>query len=149
GAGMKKTRLISRFTMEGKQPEIHGVEPGGVIGPTNFVYGWVDPKEMTEVTLEANGKLVKSTPYSGYWDVTVLHRYTGAELLAAVGPGKTKLKLTVVYRDGSSRSVTRKIELTDETVPGARAYGTQAVILFRGEGVQGNTMLLTRDAHRG
>ncbi len=149
GAGMKKTRLISRFSMKGKKPELHGVEKEGAIGPTNFVYGWVDPQGMTEVKLEAGGKLVKSTPYQGYWDKTVLHRYTGMELLKAAGPGRTQLKLTVTYRDGSHRTATQKIKLTAETTPGARAYGTQAAIMFRGKGVQGDLMRLTRDAHRG
>lgn len=149
GAGMKKTRLISRFSMTGRDPEIYGVESGDKIGPTSFVYGWADPKGMTEVKLEANGKLVKRTPYQGFWDNEILHRFTGAELLAVAGPGKAKITLTVSYRDGTHRSTTQKLLLTKETIPGPRAYGTQGMLMFRGTGVEGPLIPLARDGERG
>lgn len=149
GAGMKKTRLISRFSMQDSAPEFHGLTKGSAIGPTNFIYAWVDPEGMTELKLEANGKLVKQTAYSGRWEKTFLHRFAGAELLAADGPGRKELTATVSYLDGTQRKVTSEILLTDQTVSGDRAYGTLAAILFRGEGVAGDLIPLTRDGLRG
>jgi len=149
GAGMKKTRLISRFSMKDSSPELHGITKDQAMGPTNFVYTWVDPQGMTEIKLEANGKLVKKTAYTGYWENIFLYRFTGIELLATDGPGRKKLTVTVSYRDGTQRQVTNEILLTDETVSGDRAYGSLGALVFRGEGVQGALIPLARDGLRG
>lgn len=149
GAGMKKTRLISRFSMKDSAPEFDDITKDQAIGPTNFVYTWVDPEGMTEIKLEANGKLVKKTAYSGRWEKIFLYRFTGIELLAADGPGRKKLTATVSYIDGTTRKISSEVLLTDEKVAGDRAYGTLAALLFRGEGVQGGLIPLARDGLRG
>jgi len=149
GAGMKRTRLISRFSMLGKPPEISGINDGAEIGSTNFIYTRVDPEGMTKIKLEADGKLVKATPYSGRWEVESFYRFTGMELLAADGPGTKKLKLTVSYTDGTLREATSQVRLTDKTVVGDRAFGSPGIIIFRGAGVEGEKILLARDGRRG
>lgn len=149
GAGMKRTRLISRFSVKGAQPVIFGLKGNEKIGPTNFIYARVDPAGMTEIRLEADGQLVKTTPYAGLWDTTSFYRFTGVELLAADGAGTKDVVLTVSYRDGSQRVAKRQIQLTDETVPGDRAMGAPGIITFRGAGVEGPLIPLVRDGHRG
>lgn len=149
GAGMKKTRLISRFSMTGSAPALHGFAPDQKIGPTNFIYAWVNPEGMTEVKLEVNGRLVKKTEYSGHWENRVLHRFAGRELLMADGPGAKQLTATVSYLDGTKRNISSEVVLTDEKVSGDRAYGTLGALVFRGEGVEGSPIPLTRDGSRG
>ncbi len=149
GAGMKKTRLFSRFSVKGVQPELSGFDAAEPVGSTGFIYARVDPEGMKEILLEADGKLVKRTPFSGYWDVESFYRFTGVELLAADGSGTKQLKLTVSYRDGSKRVTTSPIRLTDQSVVGDRAFGPPGLITFRGTGVEPRLIFLARDGQRG
>jgi len=149
GAGMKRTRLLSRFSMTGKAPEIHGVEEGGAMGPAHFFYGRVDPVGMTAIKLAVDDQVVRSQVYPGLWETAILQRFAVTELLERVGPGSHMLRLTVSYRDGSERSVGRKVELTDRAIEARRAVGTMGMITFRGTGMQGERMALARDGRRG
>lgn len=149
GAGMKKTRFKSRFSVLGDKPRLFGFNPEGKFGPTQFVNSWVDPEGLTEIKVEVDGQLVKTLPYSGRWEKTYFYRYTGVELLAADGPGRKKLKVTASYIDGSKRVTNSQLRLTNQTIAGDRAFGAAGLITFRGAGVEGEKILLARDGQRG
>jgi len=149
GAGSGRTRLISRFSMEGAAPEIHGVAEGGEIGIGNFYYGWSDPENLVTLEVRANGKRVKEIASAGPWERTILRRFTGVELLATAGPGKVKLEVIATYRDGAKRSTQRNVRVVDHAVAGDRAAGVLSMIMFRGEGVEGETIALASDGRRG
>ncbi|MCF7688668.1 MAG: hypothetical protein K9N01_10235 [Cephaloticoccus sp.] len=149
GAGMKRTRLISRFSMQGKAPEIQGLSAISPIGPTGFYYLWIDPQGLTGIEIKAGDKLVSRVAKPGLWETQVFYRYTGAELLAAAGPGKTTLTVTVSYRDGSKRSASMPAFVTDRTLVEPRAQGVLGMIMFQGTGLAAEKIFLTAGGKRG
>jgi hypothetical protein len=149
GAGKDRTRLLSRFTMTGRTPELHGIPTNGPLRPNNYIYAWVDPQGMTGVTLTLNGEPVKSASYPGLWETRILHRYTVGDLVAAAGAGEHELGVTVTYRDGLERATFAPVTLSESAVPGPRAIGVQGMIVFRGTGLMDDKIFLTRDGERG
>lgn len=151
GAGMNETRLIARFTMKGKAPELHGLDR--LIGAKGFYYLWVDPEGLTGIDVRAGNKLVnhlsRAGLWPGLWGNPILHRYTGNELLQAAGPGETTLHVTVSYRDGTQRTTSMKVSVTDKDIAEPRAYGVLGMIVFRAVGPETEMIPLTRDGARG
>ena len=150
GAGAKKTRFISRFSMRGLPPEFHAVQPGGKIGPSTSVDVWVDPQGMTDLTLSAGGKVIQSVKKSGLWETQVQYGYLGSLILAAIGPGPAELRATATYRDGTVRSAMLSGELTASEVVQERPVEPLGIINFFGYGHAGAPMLaLAAGAKRG
>lgn len=149
GAGAKRTRLVSRFSMRGATPEFHGIAANGEIHPQNFYYVWLDPEGLTGVEIAAGGKIVNRIARSGRWEDQIFFRFNGSELVAAAGAGETELRVTASYRDGSVRTSARPVRLGAEAVPALRGYGSLAVIAFAGTGPVGERILLAADGKRG
>lgn len=149
GAGKDRTKLFSRFSMTGKDPELHGVPAEGELGPNNFVYAWVDPQGITGITLTLDGETVKSASYPGLWETRIHYRYGVADLVAAGGAGEHELAVRASYRDGTERTAATTIHLSESDQPGPRAIGVQGMITFRGAGLTGERIPLTRDGERG
>lgn len=149
GAGMKRTALISRFSMRGSAPEIHGFASNRPLGAQGFYYVLADPEGLTGLEVRAGGKTVNRIERPGLWETQILFRYTGAELLASAGPGRTKLEVLASYRDGTQRVTTRDVELTDGEIAEPRAYGILGMITFRGAGPEPTKIPLTRTGERG
>jgi hypothetical protein len=149
GAGMQTTQLISRFSTRGRAPELQGIDPAKPISAKGYYYLWVDPLGLTGIEVQAGDKVINRIKRPGLWETQILFRYTGAELLAAAGPGKTTLHVTVSYRDGTKRTTSQPVVLTDETIAEPRAYSTLGIIVFRGKGPEPEKISLTHDGARG
>jgi hypothetical protein len=150
GAGSRKTRFVSRFSMTGLSPQFIGILPGAQVGPSTPVTVWVDPKGLTGFSLAAGGKVILSGSRPGIWETNVQYALPGRTLLAAAGPGPTELRITVVYRDGTSRTASLPIRLTREEAASIRPSGPLGMINFLGSGARGAPRIrLAADGNRG
>jgi len=149
GSGRDRTHLVSRFSMQGKPPELHGLDPQTPISGQGFYYLWVDPQGLTGIEIKARGKVVSRVTRPGLWETQLFYRFSGAELLAGAGPGQTTLNVSVTYRDGTRRSVSAPVQVADAEIDEPRAYGVLGMIVFRGNGPVGAKIPLTRDGARG
>ena len=156
GAGVDKTRFISRFTTQGRAPEFIGLPANAKIGPSTVLPVWVDPKGMTNLSLTANnlslpaGKLVKSEDRTGLWETQIQYTYAGKLMLKAVGPGPAELKLTASYRDGTKREALLPVVLTAAEALQQSPNGPLGIINFYGTGpARSPKLLLASDGKRG
>lgn len=152
GNGASKTRLVSRISMEGKDPEIRGIGEDSRIGSKSFYYAMVDPNGLTGIKVTFGQQVVSEQTFLGLWERTMEYRFTGADLFNVKGAGENRLTIVASYRDGSLRTVSRRIEVVEEETPAVRAYGPSGVISFRGYGLIGgeeSRVLLTEDGQRG
>lgn len=149
GQGREKTRLLSRFTMKGQQPELRGFNTGDAIGPKTYFYVWADPQGLVSVRIKAGDKVVHELERPGLWETQIEYRYAGTVLTDAVESGPIDLTAEVTYRDGSTRSTTARVEVTKKAIPAARARGSLSMIEFRGQGQFGDRMYLAANGERG
>lgn len=147
GAGMDKTRLISRFSMRGLDPEFVMPE-GGPVGANSFLYVWLDPEGMTGLKVTANGKIVRDLTRPGLWEKTIDYRIRGSELLDVAKTGDIELTAEVSYRNGSVRKSSKTMSLTSDSVD-ALPPVSLAMISFTGKGTIGERILLAEDGKRG
>ena len=149
GAGAKQTKLVSRFSMRGQPPELHGIDAEGKIHPQGYYYVWLDPEGLTGVEIRAGSKTVQQITRSGRWETQIFYRFSGSDLVAVAGPGGTELKVSASYRDGTVRSIARWVQWDTAAVPVDRAHGSLAVIAFSGRGLVGDRIPLLADGKRG
>jgi len=147
GEGIDKTRLLSRFSMRGRDPEFF-VPDQGPIGPDNFVYLWVEPAAMTRLEVTANGETIRDISRPGLWEKTIDYRIRGNELLELTGSGDVELFAEVTYRDSSTRSGSTTIAMGETAAPGLPPLNL-SMINFTGGGVKGDRILLAQDGRRG
>jgi len=149
GAGSGKTHLRSHFSMRGLDPELRGFDSGGSIGPSTFFYVWADPEDLVRVQIRAGDEMVHTTERPGLWETQIEFRYPGTVLTENIASGPIDLVAEVTYRDGSVRSVTARVNVTDEAIPADRAHGSLGMITFRGQGPIGERIALAADGKRG
>jgi hypothetical protein len=150
GAGARKTRLISRFSMLGLAPQFQAVRPDGQIGRSNGLSAWVDSRGMTALTLSAGQKVVQAIHQTGLWETQVQFSWAGSKLLEALGAGPAELTLAASYRDGSVRTAQLRVRLTLADLPPARPGGPLGMINFLSAGaVRTPKLLLAADGKRG
>ncbi|MEZ5278052.1 MAG: glycosyl hydrolase family 28-related protein [Opitutaceae bacterium] len=124
GAGAGRTRIVSRFSMRGRSPELRGFNTGDSIGPDTFFYVWADPKGLVQLRIKAGDQVVQKIDRPGLWETQIEFRFPGTTLTGSVQPGPTVLTAEVTYRDGSVRSTTARVVVTDQAIPAARAQGS-------------------------
>ncbi len=149
GAGSEKTKILSRFSMRGLNPELRGINSGNPIGPNTYFYVWADPEGLIRIDLKVDDEVVHTIERPGLWETQIEFRYPGTVLTESVEPGAVDLTAEVNYRDGSVRSTTARINVTNEAIPADRATGSFGMIVFRGRGPVGERVALADDGKRG
>ena len=150
GAGSRKTRFISRFSMTGLPPQFIGILPGAQVGPSTPIMVWADPTGLTGFSVSAGDKSLFSVARPGLWETNVQYPFSGRMLLAAVNPGPVDLRVTVTYRDGTRRTAGLPIRLAREEAAPARRPGPLGIINFLGQGAGSSPRIpLAADGNRG
>ncbi len=152
GAGRDQTKLTFRDHIPyGTVRFFDWSEEGEKIGPGGVMEIQANPKNLATLRLEAGGKKIKEALRSVEgkgWGNRFALRFTGAELLEQLGPGRHDLVAIATYENGDHFSQPLSLQVAPDLTTQISPDQHGAIVLV-GSGKLGREVLLAKDGLRG
>lgn len=152
GADKDRTTLVFRDRVPyGDIRLFNWAGTGNVTGPGGVVEVQTNPRDLAGILVEAGGKTLgeinRATNVQA-WGNRFALRFTGDDLLSALGPGNHEIHVTVTYGNDESFSKTLPVSLESEYA-GQVGPDQHGMVVFLGAGRKGPEIPLEADGERG
>jgi len=149
GAGMDQTRIVFRYAISDRGIAFYHPQPNARIGLNTRLELHALPTDLERMTLSLNDEVFGVWSRGQHSGNTFAYARYGRDIPDAVADGAHTLKGVATYRGGMTRRVEIPVILDRSYRDTFLVADSQNAIAFRGQGYDGDKVLLIQDGKRG